>query len=106
MAGVFMRKADPYPLIFVPLVGLAWLLLSQTALANPQPRLMPSDLQRLSRDLIPSSSEDFFRAGQVKLEREVQRLTEPRSLSEKVLIINPSIQKQQEAIPTETPKKP
>ena len=51
-------------------------------------RLSPPNLQHLSRDLIPSSAQDFFNAGQTHLEQEIQWLTRPRSpLKENLLTI-------------------
>ncbi len=51
----------------------------QSATAKPNSPLTPSQAQQLSRDLIPSQSQEFFRQGQVRIEREIQILTQ-RSL--------------------------
>ena len=52
-------------------------------------RLSPSTVQRLSRDLIPSSAQDFFNAGQTHLEKEILLLTQPRSpLKENLLTVH------------------
>jgi hypothetical protein len=47
------------------------------ASANAQqtfPSLTPTQAQQLSRDLFPSSSQDFFRQGKDSFEREIQLL--------------------------------
>ncbi|WP_251956255.1 hypothetical protein [Nostoc commune] len=58
------------------LLSTAFLLAVQTS-ANAQqavPTLTPAQAQHLSRDLVPSSSQDFFRQGKDSFEREIQIL--------------------------------
>ena len=63
-------------------LSAAWLLSNQTfAAANPESPLTPAQAQRLSRDLVPSNSQDFFRQGQLRLQREIQRLTPRQNAS-------------------------
>ncbi len=42
-----------------------------SAWANSESPLTPAQAQRLSRDLIPSPSQNFFQEGQERLEREI-----------------------------------
>jgi hypothetical protein len=42
-----------------------------SAWANPESPLTPAQAQHLSRDLIPSRSQNFFQEGQERLEREI-----------------------------------
>ncbi len=42
-----------------------------SAWANSESPLTPAQAQRLSRDLIPSRSQDFFQEGQERIEREI-----------------------------------
>jgi hypothetical protein len=45
------------------------------AIAQQEPRFpSPAQLQQLSRDLIPSRSQDFFREGQARMEAEIKQL--------------------------------
>ncbi len=76
--------------------------------ANAHPRTVPTaQLQRLSADLMRSHTQDFFKLGRIKLEREVQIINQPRSqLDVDVLIINPSIQLQPDLSPLEMPLRP
>ncbi len=70
-------------------------------------RVQTTPLQRLSADLMRSHPQDFFRAGQMKLEREVETIDEARSrLNSEVLLINPSIQPQPDLSPLEIPLSP
>ncbi|MBM0741489.1 hypothetical protein JOY44_07650 [Phormidium sp. CLA17] len=73
--------------------------------ANAAPRIgSTSQLQRLSVDLVRSDTQDFFKLGRMKLEREIQTIYEQRSqLDTGVLIIDPSIQPQPDLSPLETP---
>lgn len=68
-------------------VVLNFAVLGSVAQTAPQiSRLTPLQRQQLSRDLVPSGAQDFFKAGQVTLEREIQLLTQQRSsLDEKLL---------------------
>ena len=55
--------------------------------------LTSSQLQRFSRDLVPSNSQDFFRQGREQLEREIQRLDrQTLNSNEQLLKIEPQIQ--------------
>ncbi|MBX9259159.1 hypothetical protein H1Q63_35450 [Desmonostoc muscorum CCALA 125] len=57
--------------------------------ANAQqalPNLTPAQAQSLSRDLVPSSSQDFFRQGTVAFEREIQLLRERQLSSNKPIL--------------------
>ena len=63
-------------------------------------RLSPSNLQRFSRDLIPSSAQDFFKAGQAQVEHEIRLLARPRSpLNEPLLTIRTVTKTQPEPKP-------
>ncbi|MBD2532664.1 hypothetical protein H6G97_24990 [Nostoc flagelliforme FACHB-838] len=62
------------------LLSTAFLLAVQTS-ANAQqavPNLTPAQAQHLSRDLVPSSSQDFFRQGKDSFEREIRILRQRR----------------------------
>ncbi|MDZ8056032.1 MAG: hypothetical protein RMX68_031670 [Aulosira sp. ZfuVER01] len=76
----------------------ALLLTGQTAVhAEPAlPRLTPQQTQRLSRDLVPYNSQDFFRKGQELMEREIQILQQRQlTANQPVLKVNviPQIKK-------------
>ncbi|MBW4581119.1 MAG: hypothetical protein KME42_16250 [Tildeniella nuda ZEHNDER 1965/U140] len=79
------------------------LVAASASLAQSVPhsdRLPPSKLQQFSRDLTPSSAQDFFKAGQTELEQEIRLLTRPRSpLSENVLTVRQGTQAQPEIKP-------
>ena len=80
----------------------AWLLCEQTAAWTQQeaPTLTPSQVQQLQRDLVPHNSQDFFRQGQERIEREIQLLSESqRASSEPLLKINVNTQTQQDRLP-------
>jgi hypothetical protein len=63
-------------------------------------RLSPLQRNQISRDLIPSSAQDFFRAGQANFEQEIRLLTRPRSpLNEPLLTVRPGAQPQPETKP-------
>ncbi|PSB16496.1 hypothetical protein C7B65_21490 [Phormidesmis priestleyi ULC007] len=74
----------------VPLVS--WL--APAAKADGIGGLTASQLQRFSRDLVPSSSQDFFRQGREQLEREIQRLDRPVRNSNELLRVEPQTQSQ------------
>ncbi len=75
----------------VPLVGIV----VPSAKADGIAGLTSSQLQRFSRDLIPSSSQDFFRQGREQLEREIQRLDrQTLDSNEQLLKVKPPIQDQ------------
>jgi hypothetical protein len=80
----------------------AWLLGEQTAASAGQeaPTLTPSQAQQLQRDLVPHNSQDFFRQGQERIEREIQLLSESqRASSEPLLKINVNTQTPQDRLP-------
>lgn len=59
-----------------------------SAWANSESPLTPAQAQRLSRDLIPSRSQDFFQGGQERIEREIVILLQrQRSEGEPILKI-------------------
>ncbi len=77
--------------IVVSLLGMGWL--GSAAQANGGGGLTSSQLQRFSRDLVPSSSQDFFRQGQEQREQEIQRLDHPSlNSTERLLKVEPQIQ--------------
>lgn len=70
----------------------ALLMLGNTAVNAQQqlPSLTPAQTQQLSRDLVPHSSQDFFRQGQELMEREIELLRQRQiSNNEPVLKLNP-----------------
>lgn len=75
------------------IVPLLTLIASSTVQAQSIPNLSVSDRQRLTRDLTPFNSQDFFNQGRNQLEREIRRL-ERRSTTRKEnpLKIDPSVQ--------------
>lgn len=75
------------------IVPLLTLIVGYTVQAQAIPNLSVSDRQRLSRDLIPSSSQDFFNQGRNQLEQEI-RLLERRfaTKNEPELKIDPAVQ--------------
>ncbi|MEA5602697.1 hypothetical protein [Nostoc sp. UHCC 0252] len=76
------------------LVSTAFLLAVQTS-ANAQqslPNLTPAQAQSLSRDLVPSSSQDFFRQGRESMEREIQILRQRQLPSMKPILKIDSVQ--------------
>lgn len=55
------------------------LSIQQTAKAGPEPpALSAAQAQRFSRDLVQTDSQDFFRQGKKRIEREVQILQRRR----------------------------
>ncbi|MBW4441374.1 MAG: hypothetical protein KME10_09105 [Plectolyngbya sp. WJT66-NPBG17] len=81
--------------LIVPVVTL---IASSPVLAQSLPNLSLVDRQRLTRDLIPTNSQDFFRQGQAQLEREI-RLLERRSQQENLLKIDPATRYPEEKNP-------
>lgn len=83
--------------------------IAQVPASVPQIRahFTPYTLQRLSRDLnSPTNSEDFFRVGREEFEREIQRLTDPRSrLTEDILKVSPTLRLPPDSFPAGTPGK-
>ena len=76
-------------------VSVVWmlpLLLGFAAQAESNVGLTSSRLQRLSRDLMPSSSEDFFRKGREQFDREVELLHRPSQRLDQVLKVDPQTQ--------------
>jgi len=59
-------------------------------------RLTPLQRQQFSRDLVPSSAQDFFRTGQANLEQEIRLLIRQRSPNEPLLKVNQTLQVQPE----------
>ncbi len=84
----------------------AFLLAGQNAVNAQQqiPNLSPQQAQQLSRDLVPSSSQEFFRQGQYLMEREIQnlRLRQVES-NEPVLKINSIPQVKKDRSPSKNP---
>ncbi|MDF5707306.1 MAG: hypothetical protein PUP90_06395 [Nostoc sp. S4] len=52
------------------------------------PNLTPAQAQHLSRDLVPSSSEEFFRQGKNSFEREIQLLRKRQLSPNKPILKN------------------
>ena len=76
-------------------IAMTPLLLNGTAVAQSRPsiQLTPAQTQQLSRDLVRSSSQDFFEQGQAHLEKEIGILTQRRLfLQEGVLKISQDLQ--------------
>ncbi|MBD2354684.1 hypothetical protein H6G41_08575 [Tolypothrix sp. FACHB-123] len=70
----------------------AVLVFGNTAVNAQQqlPNLTPVQTQQLSRDLVPHSSQEFFRQGQELMEREIELLRQRQiSNNEPVLKVNP-----------------
>jgi hypothetical protein len=70
------------------------LLLGSSAQAEPLTGLSSGQLPRLSRDLVPSSSEDFFRKGREQFERQIERLNRLPTSSDQVLKVDQGTQYQ------------
>lgn len=72
------------------LTSVSSLSLQSPVAAQPQkPSLTPQQTQTFFNDLFPSSSQDFFRQGREKLEREIEILTQRRLfLKEPVLNVD------------------
>lgn len=71
---------------------IGWAALVSEAIAHPRAAIVPAHLpvNRISRDLTRSPSEDFFQQGQVRLEREIQQLAKNRELlTEDLLQVSP-----------------
>jgi hypothetical protein len=82
------------------------LMVAGTAMAQSVPplnRLTPLQRQQFSRDLVPSSAQDFFRAGQANLEQEIRLLTRQRSSTKPLLKVDQALQVQPEPY-SEPPK--
>ncbi|MDX2229430.1 MAG: hypothetical protein NW220_07320 [Leptolyngbyaceae cyanobacterium bins.349] len=75
--------------VFVVLLTIASLTPAKSAIARPvahPPLTGTLPFQRLSRDLVPSASEEFFRQGRVQFERELQRIAQNRDLTSEDLL--------------------
>jgi hypothetical protein len=83
------------------LTAIAAFSTTNAAIAHPDvhaaiPPALP--INRLSRDLVPSASEEFFRLGQIQLERELRQLAQNRDLtSEDLLKVLPATEVSPEA---------
>ncbi|MDX2244124.1 MAG: hypothetical protein NW224_25905 [Leptolyngbyaceae cyanobacterium bins.302] len=87
----------------------SWSFLSSAAIANPRAVSIPAHLpvNRLSRDLTRSPSEDFFRQGQARLEREIRHLAKTQELSmEDLLQVSPDGRLAPEALEQAPPINP
>lgn len=83
----------------------AFLLAAETS-ANAQqtiPNLTPPQAQNLSRDLFPSTSQDFFRQGNNALEREIQLLRQRQLSSNKPILKIDLIQLRKRPLTQEKP---
>lgn len=79
-------------------------LLAQQSSANSQSSLTPAQSARIARDLVPSQSQEFFRQGQEKLEREIQHLRQQQTASpESPLKVNVNPQTELERLPQVQP---
>ena len=86
-------------------LGLAWLM--PPAQADAVGGLTASQLQRFSRDLVPSSSQDFFRRGQEQLEREIWRLDRPvLNQTDQLLKVEPPAQSKSDRAQTVWQQRP
>ncbi len=77
------------------------LLSQQTSAASQESPLTPAQANQFSRDLVPSTpSQDFFRQGQQRIEREIQLLLQRRNASsEELLRINVNSQAELDRLP-------
>ncbi|KAM3098526.1 hypothetical protein ACKFKG_05710 [Phormidesmis sp. 146-35] len=64
------------------------LLIGSAAQAQSLAGLSSVQLQRLSRDLVPSSSEDFFRKGREQFDRELELLRRPSKSPDRLLKVD------------------
>ncbi|MGV0027627.1 hypothetical protein [Phormidesmis priestleyi] len=78
----------------VSTVWMLTLLLGSAAQAESLTGLSSAQLQRLSRDLVPSSSEDFFRKGREQFDRQIELLNRLPNPPDRVLKIVPQPQYQ------------
>jgi hypothetical protein len=79
----------------------AWLPGKQAlAVENQESPLTPAQAQQLSRDLIPSPSQEFFQQGREMLEKEIQLLNQRQNTtSEPPLQINVEPQTELDRLP-------
>ncbi len=89
--------------LIVPFVTL---IASSSVQAQSIPNLSIADRNRLTRDLTPTNSQDFFIQGQAQLEREI-RLLERRSRpqQENLLKVDPATRYREEKNPRSLPEK-
>jgi hypothetical protein len=82
--------------LLVPLLLISSAVQAQSIPTQSIPNLSVRDRQRLSRDLTPSTSQEFFNLGQNQLEREI-RLLERRFSAQKEspLRIDPKLRDQE-----------
>ena len=82
-----------------PVATVMVLMGTGTTMAQSLPslnHLTPLQRQQFSRDLVPSSAQDFFRTGQANLEQEIRLLTRRRSPNEPLLNVKQDLQVQPE----------
>lgn len=78
--------------VLIAVVG-SCIAIANPAMAQSLPTFTPQQLNRLSRDLTPFNSQDFFRQGRSQLEQEVQRLERVQSRNSNPLLkIDPATQ--------------
>ena len=89
--------------LIVPFVTL---IASSSVQAQSIPNLSIADRNRLTRDLTPTNSQDFFIQGQAQLEREI-RLLERRSRLQQddLLKVEPAMRHPEEQNPRSQPEK-
>jgi hypothetical protein len=81
-----------------------WVFGLETASAHPPVFPTAAFQRRISADLIRSDTQDFFRLGRIKLEREIQAIGERRSPGDAdLLIIGPRLRLQPDLSPLEMP---
>jgi hypothetical protein len=76
-------------------VSTVWMLIllsGSAAQAQSLAGLSSAQLQRFSRDLVPSSSEDFFRKGREQFDRQIELLNRLPNLPDRILKVNPQIE--------------
>lgn len=74
--------------LIIPIVSL---IASSPVLAQTIPNLSNLDRQRISRDLTPTNSQDFFNQGREQFEREIRRLNErSQQKQENLLKVDPA----------------
>ncbi|GAP94457.1 hypothetical protein [Leptolyngbya sp. NIES-2104] len=74
--------------LIIPIVSL---VISSPVFAQTIPNLSSLDRQRISRDLTPPNSQDFFNQGREQFEREIRRLNErSQQKQENLLKVDPA----------------
>ena len=96
-------KAIIYAVVTVALTSN---IMQRSAMAQTVPS--PDRLQQFSRDLTPSSAQDFFRAGQAQMEQEIRWLWEQRlaHLNTILQVQSVTLPKEGELSPAPFPTKP